>query len=340
LVEQMPHKHGWMYHFVERRTGQRVWKCEISTMDTGLLVLGALVCGQYFHGSAVERLANRLYDRLDWVWIRTNGGKKPEKRLIAHGWKPEGGFLRYDYDEYSEAILLYLLGLGAKENPLPSASWDAWKRRRVTYPLPTGDAETLTGGAIFLHQMPFGYYDLRNMRDRPGFDYMVSAENAHRIHRQFCRDRAAQRRTYRDGYWGLNASDGPKGYRAYGFPEPEDGTVSPTGMIGSVLFLPQETQSIAEKMADELKGELWGHYGFSNAFNLDKNWYDTDVIGIDLGMALLAIENHRSGLVWRLLTGHPATGRALKRAGFHRTRESGARPLQMSPAGKPEVSPV
>ncbi len=46
---------------------------------------------------------------------------------------------------------------------------------------------------------------------------------------------------------------------------------------------------------------LWGTYGFANAFNIDRNWYDRDVIGIDLGMALLAIENYRSGIVWALM---------------------------------------
>ena len=35
-----------------------------------------------------------------------------------------------------------------------------------------------------------------------------------------------------------------------------------------------------------------------NAFNPLKNWYDTDVIGIDTGIILLMAENLRTGFVW------------------------------------------
>ena len=35
-----------------------------------------------------------------------------------------------------------------------------------------------------------------------------------KIHRQYCLDRAPAVQTYAQGFWGLNASDGPDGYAA------------------------------------------------------------------------------------------------------------------------------
>jgi hypothetical protein len=326
LLNQMPHMHGWLYHFVDKHTGQRVWNSEVSTIDTTLLVCGALLCGQYFQGE-IQQNANALAARLDWTWVRTNGGAQPDKRLVSHGWKPEEGFLPYDWDDYNEGILLYLLGMGAETNGLPADCWTALMRRHFAY----GGVETLTAGPLFLHQMPHAYVDFRGKRDSLGYDYAVSSTHAIQIHRQFCADRAASRLTYRDGFWGLNASDGPEGYRAYGVPGPEDGTVSPTGVFASILFLPEEAQTTAGEIYRRFGAAVWGNYGFANAFNLDAGWFDTDVIGIDLGMALLAIENYRTGRVWQWFQSHPMIQSGIQAAGLHVTQEALPRPLRLFP---------
>jgi len=310
----MPHAHGWLYHFVDAKTGARRWGCEASTIDTALLVLGALVCGRRFRGSDVERMAERLYERLDWTWARTNGGARPDKLLVSHGWKPESGFLPHDWDHYCEHLLLYLLGLGAPRNPLPEASWDAWTRTSFEY----AGIRALAAGPIFWHQMAFGYYDLRGRRDRLGYDYHASSAAATRIHRQFCRNNPTRRKGYGPHGWGINASDGPDGYRAYGVPQPEDGTLSPTGVLAAITYEPRDAVETAMRLRERLGARVWGRYGFVNAYNEDRDWFDHDVIGIDLGMALLAIENHRSGLVWRLMAGHPSTMRAFRRAELRR----------------------
>lgn len=324
LLQTMPHVRGWCYHFVDKRNGQRVWNSEVSTIDTTLLVCGALTCGQYLGGDIAQK-ADALFARLDWNWMRTNGGTQPNKRLVSHGWKPEEGFLPYNWDDYNEGTLLTLLGMGAAQNPLPADCWTALMRRHFTY----GGVETLTGGPIFLHQMPHAYLDFRGQRDILGYDYEVCSRNAIQIHRQFCADRASQRMTYRAGYWGLNASDGPQGYRAYGIPAPEDGTISPTGAMASIMFGVQEAQGIAVKMYQQFGNAVWGRYGFANAFNIDADWFDTDVIGIDLGMALLAIENSRTGLVWKWFGSHPAVQRGMAAAGFHITHEAEPRLLRL-----------
>jgi len=322
LVYKSPQVHGWFYHWPDRRTGLRGWNCEVSTIDTALLVAGALMCGQYFHGTEVERLANSLYDRLDWDWVRTNGGAKPNKLTVSHGWKPETGFLPYEWDRYCELKTLYILGLGARK-PLRAESWTVWERTVVEYK----GRKTLGGGPIFFHEMAYGYWDFRDQRDKLGWDYWVSALNGIQINRQYCIDNIPMRRTYFEDIWGLNANDAPDGYRAYSAPGSEDGTVSPTGAVASIMCYPDLATRAANTIYSKYADRLWGRYGFGNAFNVDRNWYDPDVIGIDLGMVLLAIENHRTGLPWKLMAALPATQRAWKRIGFRRTKESLPRPI-------------
>jgi hypothetical protein len=330
FVLGMPHQHGWLVHWVDGASGARVWASEYSSIDTGLLLAGALACGEFFSQDTPEilALANALYERIDWWWMLTNGGAQPDKRTLAQGWKPEIGFIPNNYDSYDESILLYLLGLGAAGKPLPAACWAATVKRLRSY-----DAiQSLKAGPIFIHQMPSGYYYLRDQRDALGWDYWVSSTNAMLIDARFCANHADQRKTYAEGFWGLNASDGPSGYQAYGAPDgPEDGTVSPTGAISAITFVPQLGFSAAIRLHDRLGDRLWGTYGFSNAFNLDQNYFDPDVIGIDLGMALLAIENRRSGLIWRLIANHPSTQRAYAAAGLRQTLESPPRPVILPP---------
>jgi hypothetical protein len=325
----MPNEHGWLVHWVDGDSGARVWASEYSSIDTALLLAGALACGEFFSKDTPDilALADALYERIDWWWMLTNGGAQPEKRILAQGWKPEISFIPNNYDSYDESTLLYLLGMGAPGKPLPAHCWTAIIRKMQDY----NGIQSLKAGPIFIHQMPSGYYYLRDQRDVLGWDYWVSSTNAMWIDARFCRDHAEQRKTYAEGFWGLNASDSPTGYRAYGAPDgPEDGTVSPTGAISAITFVPGLAFSATIRLYDRLRERLWGTYGFSNAFNLDAGYFDPDVIGIDLGMALLAIENRRSGLIWRLIASHPSTQRAFDAAGLRQTLEPPPRLLGTS----------
>jgi hypothetical protein len=328
FVRDLDHVEGWLPHFVELESGERLPGQEVSTIDTALFFAGALVCARYFgqgaDGAQVEQAAMDLFDRLDWLWMLTNGGSKPEKKVISHGWTPEHQFLPYNYADYSEAILLLLLGLGAKEKPLPAVCWAALERRLQTY----AGIESIAGDPIFIHQMPLGYFDFRNCRDRLGYDYWTSSVNAMRIHRRYCEDHRSDSATFAAGFWGLNASDGPEGYRAYGAPNgPSDGTVSPTGAIGALPFDHSLGLSALHALAAQKELPLWGRYGFCNSFNLDRHWATPDVIGIDLGMVLLGIENYRTGLVWKLMGSTQIAQRAVKSTGLKVTTEPEHRPV-------------
>jgi hypothetical protein len=179
-----------------------------------------------------------------------------------------------------------------------------------------------------MHQMSHGYLDLRGERDRLGYDYWQNSVNAHLAQAAFCARHAKEFASYRGGVWGLNASDLPDGYGVRAPREGQhDGTVCPTGAVAGLLFVPQLSEQAVDQMYRRYSDHIWGRYGFADAFNADKNWWDPDVIGIDLGMALVSLEDARSGLIWRLMSRSPVVRRGLRAAGFHKTREPSQRPV-------------
>jgi len=319
--ERMENSHGFYFHFVDKATGARVWKSEMSSVDTALLLLGARVAGDYWPGTPVQRLADALTDRADWRWMRDGGDAKAGPTALSMGWKPEDGWTKSRWQGYSEASFLYWLALGSSTHPLAPASWDAWEVKPAKL-----EGYAVFGGAnpLFMAQMAPGFYDLRGQWDRQGRDWWAAWSNAHRADIAYCARNPDKRRIYAEGFWGINANDQPPpvGYGA-NTPTPgrNDGTVSPTAMLSGLLFTPDASRAALADLWRRHGDRLWGRYGYSNAFNVDKDWYDTDVIGIDLGMMLLATENARTGLVWRLLKTDPVIKRGKAAAGFHRSRE-------------------
>ena len=116
---------GFYYHFLDMKTGRRAHGCELSTIDTAILLAGALTARSYFSrpvppGRQIRALADRLYRRADWQWAQ-NGAA-----AVSHGWRPESGFLPWRWRGYDAALILYTLGLGSPTHPLPKKSYTAW----------------------------------------------------------------------------------------------------------------------------------------------------------------------------------------------------------------------
>lgn len=315
---QMPQEHGFFYHFVNWRTGQRVWDCEVSSVDTAWLLGGVLFAGEYFQGTQVEELAGRIYRRVDFAWM-LNGGN-----TLCHGWKPEGGFLPWRWGAYSEHMLLYLLAIGSPTHAIPSSCWSAWSREQGEY----AHRRTFVDLPLFCHQFSHCFVDFRNRRDSLGFNYWQTSVNATIINSRFCRDQAGTHQSYRGGVWGLSVCDGPTGYHAYRAPPnaaDHDGTVAPWAVCASIVFDdaiartgydPALCRDTLGTIYRKHAAQIWGRYGFSDAFNVDLNWYDTDVIGIDLGAGLLMVENQRDEFVWRRFRELGCVKRAMRACGF------------------------
>jgi hypothetical protein len=299
-------EHGFFYHFVDVETGERRWNSEVSSIDTVLLVAGALVAGQYFEGTEVHRLANKLYENVEWDWMMSTGS------VPRMGWLPERGFLRESWDHFDESLILYVLALGSPTHPIPDSTWDLWRR-----PVNVADEYIyLPGEPLFVYQFPLAFVNLRNMEDAYA-NYWNNAVIACERNRQFAFDRSDRYQTYRNGVWGLSASDGPFGYRAYGaYERNHDGTVAPYASIACLPFTPEYAFEGMRALLNTYGSRVWREYGFVSAINADEDWYSREHIGIDQGDILLMISNVQDGAVWKLFMSHPRVQVGLDAMGF------------------------
>jgi len=309
LWKKMPTHRGFFYHFADLNTGGRVWDSEVSSVDTAILLCGVLTCREYFEPhSEVTLLAHEIFDRVDWSWL------SEDTSLLPHGWTPEVGFLPYRWDYYSELMMMYLLGLGSLSHPLPVEAWNAWKRTHFEY-----DGIDYIGSfaPLFVHQYSQAWFDFRGKRDKYA-DYFKNSIAATEAHRLFCLELAKQFPDYSDDLWGISASDSKNGYVIWGGPPamgPIDGTVVPSASAGSLPFLPQAVMRVLRNIRSHYS-RAWCKYGFINAFNPLTNWYDHDVVGIDLGITMLMAENARTGFVWQTFMKNIEAMRGMERAGF------------------------
>jgi hypothetical protein len=308
-------KHGWFYHWLDAKTGERRWNSEVSSIDTALLLAGVLTARQYFRDHAeIRNLATKIYERVDFRWM-LNG----HALLLSHGWKPETGFLRPRWDTYSEDTLLYLLAIGSPTHPILPASWYALWRDRYRY---EGHAYfTTIGVPLFMHQYAHAWVDYRNRRESrgDGIDYFLNSIEATLAHREFCKNLSYDFPVFASAMWGITASDSAKGYLAWGGPprDPEiDGTIVPSAAGGSVMFTPELSVAALQAMRGKYGEKVYGRYGFIDAFNPNTSWFDTDVIGINAGIILLSAENSLTGNVWKWFMQNPEIPRAMQKAGL------------------------
>jgi hypothetical protein len=309
LWKKLPNHRGFFYHWANINTGERLWDSEVSSIDTAILLCGILTCRQYFEHSEISELSHLIFDRVDWTWL------SEDTSILPHGWTPESGFLQYRWDNYSEMMMMYLLGLGSFTHPLSADTWDAWKRVPFEY-----DGIDYIGSfaPLFVHQYSQAWFDFRDKRDKYA-DYFKNSILATEAHRRFCIDLSSRFPDYSDNLWGITASDSKHGYVVWGGPPatgPIDGTVVPCAAGGSLPFLPLDTMHVLRNIKDHYP-RTWNRYGFVDAFNPLTNWYDTDVVGIDTGITMLMAENARSGFVWETFMKNPEAQRGMLRAGFH-----------------------
>ncbi len=324
---------GWFYHFLHMKTGLRAWKCELSSIDTALFLAGALYCREYFSASQpaeadIRSLVNAIYWRINWHWMTgesdSHSVRKPTPNpsqegsstvgqvpllggvrdaSLSMGWHPESGFIKRRWIGYNEAMILYLLGLGAATNPLPPEIWSEWTRG---YQWNTSYGQSYVHfPPLFGHQYSHCWIDFRGLADdylrAKGIDYFENSRRATLAQRAYCIANPGDFKGYGELAWGLTACDGPgvgrfHAYSARGAPPPEndDGTIAPTAAGGSIHFAPEVCIPTLRHFYDQYRTNIWTPYGFCDAFNLTANWWDPEVLGIDQGPILIMIENHRT----------------------------------------------
>jgi hypothetical protein len=328
---------GLYFHFLDMESGTRMWRSEVSLIDTGFLMAGVLTAAAYFaaetpNESELRRLADALYRRVDWRWAQREGG------AVTHGWKPECGFLNYGWEGYSEAILLYVLGLGSPTHALSDQSFIAWT---ATYQWENlYGYDFLYAGPLFIHQFSHAWIDFRGIRDsfmlEKKCDYFENSRRATYVQREYAIRNPGRFTGYGADSWGISAGDGPSakrrsiagreqsfyGYAARGVPYgPDDGTICGSSTVSSLVFAPElvlpALRALASRSGDD-HARLIRASGSNPTVAEDgqNGWVSKGEFGLDQGMIVLMIENYRSGLPWRLGRANPFVRTGLRRAGF------------------------
>jgi len=269
------------------------------------------------------------------------------------GWKPEEGALKYDWQGYNEAILVYILALGSPTHPVDEDAYAAWTS---TYDRTWGKfhgEEHLSFPPMFGHQYSEVWIDFRGIQDpymrKRGIDYFENSRRAAYSQQGYAKDNPAGWIGYGENVWGLSACDGPvdasfefKGetrlFRTYAARGAgieyvlDDGTIAPTAAAGSIAFAPEIAIPAITEMHDRYGKQIYGEYGFLDAFNPSftfadaklhhgkvvegTGWVDGDYLGIDQGPIVLMIENYRSGFCWDAMKKSEVLRKGLQRAGF------------------------
>lgn len=331
---------GFYYHFLDMHTGLRAPGSELSTIDSAFLLAGFLTAAMYFDRDTkkekeLRTLSQALYARADWRWAQ-NGALK-----VTLGWKPETGFIKHRWEGYSEALILYVLGLGSPTHALPPESYAAWTRSYKWKKL--YEQEFLYAGPLFIHQLSHVWIDFRGIQDdfmrAHGLDYFENSRRAVYVQQAYAMRNPKGFVGYGEYAWGITASDGPgparrkvKGvarkfydYVARSIPNgPDDGTLAPWAVVASLPFAP-ELVIPSIKRFNEAHPEMTSKYGFKCSYNptfsggkksRSTGWVSQGYYGLDQGPIVMMIENYRTQFLWRLLRECPAIQTGLRRAGF------------------------
>lgn len=342
---------GFFYHFIDMENGRRFERTELSSIDTTLLLGGALFAAQYFDRpdadeAEIRRLAERINDAVDWRWML---GRGP---FISMGWNPESGFIKSQWDRYNEATLLYLLALGSRTFPVDA---EIWSRYTANFDLGWGDhwgQRHLHFPPLFGHQYSHVWVDFKGIADpwlrAKNIDLFENSRRATIAQRNYAIANPKQWRGYGANVWGLTACDGPGdfkrvidgrereffSYSARGPNERDDGTLAPTAAAGSVAFAPEIVLPALAAMKARYGAAIYGRYGFLDSFNPTLAdpaladaireggivpgiaWVDDDYLGIDQGPIVTMIANYRDGMIWKRMHGSAPIVAGLRKAGF------------------------
>lgn len=363
---------GFFYHFLHADTGLRYERVELSSIDTTLCLGGVLTGVAYFDGAdgieaEIRKLGMAIYERVDWTFMERDNG------LISMGWHPERGLDNHDangliersWDRYNEGMMVYHLGMASPTHPIKPTAWGAWAATLAGTWGPNYAKPHLAFSPHFGHQYSHVWFDYRGIADdfmrARNSDYFINSQRATQSQRAYAISNPAGFTGYGADIWGLTACRGPgylKGmvngrevqFQEYGARGPsgldnesfDDGTIAPTAAAASVAFSPDIAVPAIKAMRSRYGNEIYGKYGFFDAFNPSfpraltsrtgnvmpkAGWVAKEYLGIDQGPILAMLENYRSGLIWDLFNRSKLTGpivrRGFKLAGFQPVAPSG-----------------
>ncbi|WP_405050526.1 alpha-L-fucosidase [Salmonella enterica] len=315
LYNNVPQYKGFLYHFIDMDNPMGSKGSEYSTVDTMLALNGILTAGQYFGGECAT-VAQQIFDRVEWDQALDSSG------YFTMSWDDDFNMNTSDWGGYAEQFCMYPMALGSTTHaPEQGAEIFYSLERKYGHYANSGDLIYVWDGSLFTYQFSHAWLDFRRLWDRKGADWWQNSINASSANQQFCIANSDVFPSLNVNNWGLTACHGTSGYEPYGAPPSgyigaddqhfTDGTVSPSGPIGSLPFMPQDVLAAVRRWYQN--PQLWTGYGFVESFNLSSPapWYCQTNSGLIKGLTLLMIENYRSSLIWNTYMSHPVLQRGL-----------------------------
>jgi hypothetical protein len=326
FLERADRFHGAFPHWLDGRTGHVIPFSDkddgADLVETAYLMQGLLAVRQWCDRARPEEAAlagavDRLWRGVEWSWF-TRG----ENVLYWH-WSPKHGWaMNMPIRGWNEALIVYVLAAASPTHPVAASVYHrGWASGGAMESGHTYEGIALPlgmpwGGPLFFAHYSFLGLDPRGLSDRYG-DYFAQNRAHAQINFRYCVRNPGHHQGYGPAAWGLTASDSFEGYSAHS-PTNDLGVISPTAAASSLPYTPAESLAAIRHFHDDLGARLFGPHGFYDAYCPDRGWFATTTLAIDQGPIVVMIENHRSGLLWRLFMSAPEIAPALAKLGFHR----------------------
>jgi hypothetical protein len=346
FLEKAPRYHGAWSHFMDGATGQSLPVFDAidnggDLVETAFLMQGLLSARQYFRGSSeaeesLFRRISKLWETVEWDWYR----QSPQSDALYWHWSPQWSwYINHRLTGFNEAMIVYLLAIASPTHGVPAglyySGWanqedvgakyrEGWSNTHEGYNYVNGntyygiklDVGVGSGGPLFFAHYSYMGFDARGIHDRFA-DYFNNNRTIAEINLAYCKDNPGQHKGYGSDFWGLTASDGPRGYLPH---EPtlrdDDGTMTFTGALSSFPYTPRASMDVLKHIYRDLGDRTWGVYGPRDAMNLNEDWVAPIFMGLNQAPITVMIENYRTGLIWKLFMSNPEIQPMLDRIGF------------------------
>jgi hypothetical protein len=320
--------HGIYPHFIDGNTGKTIPFSRTDDggdlVETSYLMMGLLTARAYFTGESVKekyltKRINEMWNAANWAW------HAPDGKLLYWHWSAHQGFdMNFPVWGWDEALITYVIAAASPHHAIARDAYEhtwvgsqGWKNGKTFdgIRLPLGVDR---GGPLFFEQYTFMGIDPNGLRDDHGIDYAEQTRNHTLINRAYCIANPKHYKGYGEKSWGLTAGDSVRGYVAH---EPQDdrGVIQPTAALSSMPYTPKESLQALRYFYEERGARLWTPYGFVDGFSEQFDWYAKSHLAIDQGPIVVMIENHRTGLIWKLFMKIPEIQQGLKKLGFKST---------------------
>ena len=327
LDEQASRYHGAWSHWINGATGRTK---PFSTYDDGgdlvetaYVIQGMLTVRQYFDDpndpveTEIRRRAARMWEQVEWDWYLQNA----RSEVLYWHWSPNYGWhINHAIRGYNECMITYLLAIASPTHPIPaSCYYGGWAgaagyaNSHTYYGYRQWVGPEKGGPLFFTHYSHLGFDPRRKSDDF--CNYFDNSRNISLIDRAYCTDNPRGHTGYSDLVWGLTASFNPWGYSAHS-PTNDNGTITPTAALSAMPYVPAESIATLKEFYYTYGEDLWGPFGFFDAFNLAENWFAPGCIAIDQGPIVIMIENYRTQLCWNLFMANPEIQPMLEAIGW------------------------